>query len=69
MGVVGTALPSSTIQPSGRIPLHVGYVEQPQNWLPAFAPFLAVRLTMSEPQVGQMQTLSFHLMNLAWSLI
>lgn len=38
---------------AGRVPLHVGYWAQPQNWVPAFAPFRAVRNTMIFPQVGQ----------------
>ena len=37
---------------AGRVPLHPGYVEQPQNALPALAPRLAVRRTMMLEQVG-----------------
>ena len=48
---------TETVQPrgqlAGRTPRHEGYFEHPQNCPPAFAPFLAVRLTISEPQVGQ----------------
>lgn len=35
------------------VPLHTGYREHPQNASPAYAPFLATRLTMDEEQSGQ----------------
>jgi len=38
---------------TARVPLQVGYFVQPQNCDPALLPFLAVRFTISEPQLGQ----------------
>ena len=33
--------------------LHSGYAEQPQNCLPVFLPFFAIRKTICCPQFGQ----------------
>ena len=41
----------------GRTPLHAGYPMQPQNSPPAFAPRLAVRLTIGLAQLGHVGTL------------
>ena len=35
------------------MPLHWGYLSQPQNWPPAFFPCRAVRRVMVLPQSGQ----------------
>jgi len=34
------------------MPLHAGYREQPQNWVPACRPCEAVRFFMAAPQMG-----------------
>ena len=36
----------------GRVPLHCGYREHPQNGLPAFGPRFAIRVAISPPQTG-----------------
>src|SRR5688572_26222752 len=46
----GVTLPQAT---RALVPLQTGYVEQPQNELPAFAPRLAVLMTIALPHLGQ----------------
>lgn len=42
---------TTTLQPL--VPLHEGYLEHPQNWLPARFPLRAVRRTIDAPHMGQ----------------
>lgn len=42
-------------------PLHSGYPEQLQNSLPAFTPFLAIRLIIGLPHLGQVGALDWML--------
>ena len=40
------------LQTTGRVPLHLGKAVQPQNSLPAFVPWRAIRATIGAPHDG-----------------
>ena len=44
--------PAVRLDQTSLVPLHCGYLEQPQNCFPAFAPRVAARFTISALHVG-----------------